>query len=135
LEQAVSGRIVKGAAAAPDTQLVVISGHDTNLLNLAGMLGISWLLPSYQQDDVPPGGALIFSLWESPDAGGHSVRVQFIAQTLDQMHDATPLWLSDPPPIANVFVPGCSTAQEGFSCEWMDFRRAVQAAIDPAFVQ
>lgn len=37
-------------------------------------------------------------------------------------------------PIANVFVPGCSTAQEGFSCEWRDFHRAVQAAIDPAFV-
>src|SRR5262249_50095140 len=45
LEQAVSGKIVKGAAAAPDTQLAVISGHDTNLSNLSGMLGMSWLLP------------------------------------------------------------------------------------------
>ena len=134
LEQAVDGKLVKGAAAAPDTQLVVISGHDTNLSNLSGMLSISWLLPSYQQDDVPPGGALIFSLWQSPDDGGHSVRVQFVAQTLDQMHEATTLSLSNPPPIANVFVPGCSTAQEGVSCEWRDFHRAVQAAIDPAFV-
>jgi len=134
LEQAADGKPVKGAAAAPDTQLVVISGHDTNLSNLSGMLSISWLLPSYQQDDVPPGGALIFSLWQSPDDGGHSVRVQFVAQTLDQMHEATTLSLSNPPPIANVFVPGCSTAQEGFSCEWRDFHRAVQAAIDPAFV-
>src|SRR5262249_38731868 len=96
LEQAVSGKIVKGAAAAPDTQLAVISGHDTNLSNLSGMLGMSWLLPSYQPDDVPPGSALIFSLWQLPDSGGHSIRVQFIAQTLDQMHDATPLSLSDP---------------------------------------
>jgi len=95
---------------------------------------ISWLLPSYQQDDVPPSGALIFSLWRSSDDGRHSVRVQFVAQTLDQMHEAIRLSLSNPPPIANVFVPGCSTAQEGFSCEWRDFHRAVQAAIDPAFV-
>jgi len=92
------------------------------------------LLPSYQQDDVPPSGALIFSLWRSSDDGRHSVRVQFVAQTLDQMHEAIRLSLSNPPPIANVFVPGCSTAQEGVSCEWRDFHRAVQAAIDPAFV-
>ena len=134
LEQAANGQPVKGAAATAETQLVVISGHDTNLSNLSGMLGISWLLPSYQQDDVPPGGALIFSLWRSPDIGALSMRVQFVAQTLDQMHEATTLSLSNPPPIADVFVPGCSTAQEGFSCEWRDFHRAVRAAIDPAFV-
>jgi 4-phytase / acid phosphatase len=135
LEQAANGQPVKGAAATPETQLVVISGHDTNLSNLSGMLGISWLLPSYQQDDVPPGAALIFSLWRSPDIGALSMRVQFVAQTLDQMHEATPLSLSNPPSIADVFVPGCSTAREGFSCEWRDFQRAVQAAIDPAFVR
>jgi 4-phytase / acid phosphatase len=135
LEQAVSNKPVRGAASAPNTQLVVVSGHDTNLSNLSGMLGISWLLPSYQQDDVPPGGALIFSLWRSPGTDRHSIRVQFVAQTLDQMHEATPLSLSNPPPISNVFVPGCSTVQEGFSCEWREFQRAVQDAIDPAFVQ
>lgn len=120
MEQAASGK-----AEAP---LFVISGHDTNLSNLSGMLGLSWLLPGYQADDTPPGGALVFSLWKS--AGRYSVRLQFVAQTPDQMHDGTPVSLAHPPAIANVFVPGCSSAAEGYPCSWEAFRNlAARAAL------
>jgi len=135
LEQAMAGKLVKGALSSPENELVVLSGHDTNLSNLSGMLGLSWVLPSYQPDDVPPGGALIFSLWRSAETGVYSVRLQFVAQTLDQSHDASPLSTTNPPPVANVFVPGCSTAQQGFPCEWANFQRVAQAAIDPAQIQ
>jgi len=107
LEQAAAGK-------AP-ASLLVIAGHDTNLSSLSGMLGLSWLLPSYQPDDAPPGGALIFTLWRSAE-GQYSVRLQFIAQTLDQMHGTVPLSPQNPPAIANVFVPACSSAQEGYPC-------------------
>jgi 4-phytase/acid phosphatase len=40
----------------------MLCGHDTNLSNLSGMLGLSLKLPGYQPDDTPPGGALVFSL-------------------------------------------------------------------------
>jgi 4-phytase/acid phosphatase len=123
MEQAASGK-----ASAP---LLVISGHDTNLSNLSGMLGLSWLLPSYQADDAPPGGALIFSLRRS--AGGYSVRLQFMAQTLDQMHDGTALSKARPPAIANVFVPGCSSGSEGYPCSWAEFQTVAEKAILPAF--
>ena len=121
MEQAASGK-----AEAP---LLVISGHDTNLSNLSGMLGLSWLLPGYQADDTPPGGALVFSLWKS--AGQYSVRLQFVAQTPDQMHDGTALSQSHPPAMANVFVPGCSSAAEGYPCSWEAFRDVATRAILP----
>ncbi len=123
LEQAASGK-----AAAP---LLVISGHDTNLSNLSGMLGLSWLLPGYQPDDAPPGGALVFSLWKSSDK--YSVRLQFVAQTPGQMHDGTALSKARPPAIANVFVPGCSSAAEGYPCTWEAFREVAAKAILPGF--
>ena len=118
LEQAATGKAVAGAIGPPQTALLMISGHDTNLSNLSGMLGLSWLLPGYQPDDAPPGSALIFTLWRSPDNGRYSVRLQFAAQSPDQMHDASP----DPPTIAEIFVPGCSTAAPGYPCPWESFR-------------
>jgi 4-phytase/acid phosphatase len=118
LEQAATGKAVAGAIGSPQTALLIVSGHDTNLSNLSGMLGLTWLLPGYQPDDAPPGGALIFTLWRSPDNGRYSVRLQFTAQTPDQMHDASP----DAPAITEIFVPGCSTAAPGYPCPWEAFR-------------
>jgi 4-phytase / acid phosphatase len=129
LEQAASGKPVPGAAGSPDTVLLVVVGHDTNLSNLSGMLDLSWLLPTYQADDVPPGSALIFTLWRSPSTDRYSVRLQFVAQTLDQLHAATPLSPDKPPAIANLFVPGCSTAADGYPCGWESFRATAREAI------
>lgn len=127
LEQAAYDKPVEGAAGSPRTALLVISGHDTNLSNLSGMLNLSWLLPSYPADETPPGGALIFTLWHSPSMGRYFVRLQFVAQTLEQMHDATALSPANPPAIANIFVPGCSTAANGYPCSWESFHAIAQA--------
>jgi 4-phytase / acid phosphatase len=127
MEQAAAGA-PSGKAEAP---LLVISGHDTNLSNLSGMLGLSWLLPDYQADDTPPGGALVFSLWKS--AGTYSVRLRFVAQTPDQMHDGAAASRAHPPAIANVFVPGCSSSAEGYPCSWEAFRDVTARAILPGF--
>jgi len=66
--------------------LAVIAGHDTNLSNLAGILGVSWRLPG-QPDDTPPGGALAFELWR--DKQGHrKVKLVFFYQPLEDMRAA-----------------------------------------------
>src|SRR5262249_20642944 len=87
LQQAANGARVEGAIGPPGTRVLVLSGHDTNISNLSGMLGLDWLLPGYQQDDTPPGGALVFELrkrgQESP-----RVRVYYTAQSMEQMRDA-----------------------------------------------
>src|SRR5262245_6592431 len=133
LEQVANSKETKSAFGAPNTSVVVITGHDTNLSNLSGILQLSWMLRGYPADDTPPGSALIFSVWQSGNSNNLSVRVQFIAQSPDQMHDAIPLSLSNPPILADVFVPGCSTAQKGFPCSWSAFQKTMNAAIDPAF--
>jgi 4-phytase/acid phosphatase len=135
MQQAVEGKPVPGALGKPGDRLAVIAGHDGNLSNIAGILGLSWLIEGDLRDDTPPGGALVFELWRNPDKPGYSVHTYYMAQTLKQMHDALPLTLESPPAKAVVFLPGCSTAEEGLPCGWEAFQRALQGAIDPAFVK
>jgi hypothetical protein len=112
---------MKDALGPVRTSVVMISGHDTNFSNLFGLLRLSWAMPSHQMDDVPPGGALVFSLWKLP-GGQYSVRVQFVVQTLEQMHNATELSLQNSPVIANLFVPG-------------RFKEVTTTAIQPDFIE
>lgn len=47
--------------ATPDTRLLFVVGHDTNLANLAGLLGLDGSRRD-RADAYPPGGALVFDL-------------------------------------------------------------------------
>jgi 4-phytase/acid phosphatase len=135
MEQAVTGKVVPGALGKPGDKVVVMVGHDTQISNFAGMLGLSWLIDGYQPDDTPPGGALVFELWRYPVTGDYKVRTYYMTQTLEQMRKALPLTLDSPPAKAPLFVPGCSTADEGFACGWKEFQHTLEAAIDPAYVR
>lgn len=135
LEQSVSGKAVSGALGKPGDRVLVVVGHDTNISNIAGTLGLSWLIQGFQRDDTPPGGALVFELWSEPASGGYDVRTYYTTQTMEQMHKALPLTLATPPARAPIFIPGCSTAGEALACDWTGFQRTLQAAIDPAFVK
>jgi 4-phytase/acid phosphatase len=134
MEQAVTEKPVAGALGKPEDRAVVMVGHDTNLSNIAGALDINWLLDG-RRDDTPPGGALVFELWQSQSASGYEVRAYYTAQTLAQMRDASPLTLDRPPARANVFIPGCSSGGENFGCDWKAFQQALTAVIDPSFVK
>lgn len=129
LDQAASGKAAPGALGQAGDALLVLAGHDTNLSNLSGMLGLSWKLPGYQPDDTPPGGALIFSLWRDSGTGQYSIRLRYVAQTLDQMRYLTPLSLAAPPVGQDVPLPGCAAA----GCPWETARRVLEKAIDREF--
>jgi 4-phytase/acid phosphatase len=133
LEQAESGKATAGALGQPGDLLLVLAGHDTNLSNLSGMLSLSWKLPGYQPDDTPPGGALILSLWRDSGTGQFSVKLRYLAQTLDQMRNASPLSIAAPPASQDVSMPGCEAAKEDKGCSWETARRAMRRAIDPQF--
>jgi 4-phytase / acid phosphatase len=66
------------------TRVLFLVGHDTNLANIAGVLGVSWHEAS-RPDDYPPGGALIFDLVENK--GHFSVRTRTLMPTLDALSD------------------------------------------------
>ncbi len=130
--QEAGGHPVPGALSRPGDRLLILVGHDTNLANISGTLGLNWLVDG-RRDDTPPGGALVFELWRRRDKGEFSVRTFYVAQTLDQMRNATPLSNENPPERVPVFVPGCSQADG--SCEWGAFQLAVQAATTSNFVK
>jgi 4-phytase/acid phosphatase len=134
IEQAETGKAAPGALDPPGTTVLVLVGHDTNLSNISGMLGLSWHLPGYQPDDTPPGGALIFSLWQQTDSGRFLVRTQYLAQTLDQMRSSSPITLAAPPAKEDVSVAGCESATVAIGCSWDIFAKAIGSAIDTRFV-
>ena len=98
------------------------------------MLGISWLIDG-RRDDTPPGRALVFEVWSTPNSKNYAVRTYYVSQTLQQMRDMVPITLNTPPARANIVVPGCSTADKNYSSEFSSFLQTTNAAIDPAFVQ
>ena len=81
-----------------------------------------------RRDDTPPGGALIFEVWQQPKRGDYLVRTYFTAQTLDQMRSSTPLTLANPSERVPVFIPGCSLAD--LSCTLTAFSNTIQRTID-----
>ncbi len=106
IEQAASGQATPDALGTTRDAVLIVSGHDTNLSNISGMLGLTWKIAGYPSDDTPPGGALIFSLWL--DADGHPiVRTRYVAQTPAQMQRADILSLASPPAMQDIRVPGC----------------------------
>jgi 4-phytase/acid phosphatase len=134
MKQAATGKAMTGALDNPGNAVLIVSGHDTNLSNLSGMLGLSWRLPGNQPDDTPPGGALIFSIWQGPGAAEYFVRAQYLAQTLEQARCTTTLTLAAPPAEEDVSIPGCESATVTSGCSWDIFTKVIERAIDQRFV-
>ena len=130
LEQAASGNEMVGALGHPGDKLLVLSGHDTNLSNLSGMLDLSWSLPGYQKDETPPGGALMFSLWKEGDRT--FVTTEYVAQSLDQMRTLSPLTAGQPPLRQDVQIPACGDGGNK-NCFWRAFQSVLEKAIDLRF--
>lgn len=131
LVQAATGNQTPGALASPATKVIALIAANTNITGLAGLLHLDWLLPGYQPDVSAPGGALVFELRQSMSTGEYIVRVSYIAQTMDQLRNQTPLTLNAPPAIAPVFVPGCSVDNATFDCPLGKFVGVSTELIDP----
>ncbi|HMA52538.1 MAG TPA: histidine-type phosphatase [Magnetospirillaceae bacterium] len=112
--------------------VIAVIGHDGTLLELASLLDLHWLLPGYQPDQVPPGGALRFELWRRGD-GAEIVRLSFTAQSLTQLRERLPLTAERPPATVPVFIPGCSEATPSYDCPLDRLVKRIDQAIDPAF--
>jgi 4-phytase/acid phosphatase len=102
--------------------LTVVIGHDTNLSNLAGILGVAWSLPD-QPDDTPPGGTLAFELWRDGQ-GQSSVRVKMIYQPLDDLRSAE---AGRPLRTVDLALPGCPPR----GCSLGDFTARIDQALPP----
>ncbi|CNC27210.1 AppA family phytase/histidine-type acid phosphatase [Yersinia similis] len=113
-------------------RVLFLGGHDTNIANIAGMLGADWQLPE-QPDNTPPGGGLVFELWQNPDNHQRYVAVKMFYQTMDQLRNAEKLDLkNNPAGIISVAVAGCENNGEDKLCELDTFQKKVVKVIEPA---
>lgn len=120
-----------GWIAEPDSDeppFVIYVGHDNTMLNIGGMLGLSWRLDGYARYQIPPGGAIVFELWRTR-GGRPMVRTLYVAQTPRQLRSLSTLDDQDPPATALLEVAGCETRHG--ACSWARFSKIATAALDP----
>lgn len=79
----------KGDKDAAAARIVAFVGHDTNIANIGGMLGLTWEQPGYVPDQTPPGGALMFTLWKMPD-NSQGLGIQYVSLSLNGLRAKTP---------------------------------------------
>jgi len=92
-------------------RVTVLMGHDSNISNLAGLLGMRWGLPG-QPDSTPPGGTVAFEVWRAA-GGAKLVRTVFLYQTPEQLRTLQPLDLAHPAGSIALHIPGCADRNEG----------------------
>lgn len=117
---------------SPQTKLLFLAGHDTNIANIAGMLGANWQLPQ-QPDNTPPGGGLVFELWLNPNSQQRFVAVKMFYQTMDQLRNAEKLDLkNNPAKMIPIAIEGCENEGNNKLCRLETFHKKVTQVIAPA---
>ncbi|HJB65348.1 MAG TPA: histidine-type phosphatase [Candidatus Mailhella merdavium] len=82
-------RAIRDSLTQDQARIVIYAGHDTNIANVGGLLNLNWDIPDQGHNSIPPGGALLFSLWETaPDT--QEIRAFFLSPTLETLHAKTP---------------------------------------------
>jgi 4-phytase/acid phosphatase len=114
--------------AGGGARLLYLSAHDANLTWLGGLLRIDWIVSDETINATPPGSALVFELVHNARTNTDNVQAFFIAQTLDQIRNLTPLTGADKPSIAPIFIPGCSGPAPDYACSIASFAHVVDAA-------
>jgi len=100
----IAARLRDALAPAPDRpRVTMIVGHDTDIANLGGLLGLHWRIPGFAADDPAPGGAVILSLLRNA-RGARFIRVVYRAQPLDAIRALTPQVITVP-----LTIEGCNT--------------------------
>ena len=87
-------------------RIMMISGHDTNVASLGGLLDLHWQVPGLAADDPSPGGAILLERLRDRN-GALYVRALFRSQTLEQIRTAGAL-SPNAPYSAILPIPGCT---------------------------
>ncbi|MDE1148899.1 MAG: histidine-type phosphatase [Azospirillaceae bacterium] len=127
---AVTGQTPTDSHLAPvpaAAKLVSILGHDTNLSNVAGILGVDWTLPN-QPDKTAPDTTLAFEVSREPATGKRYVQVVLYYQTLDDLRQGAALTPDHPAGKVVLSLPACG----GDRCTVADFAALVRKAVPAA---
>ena len=75
-------------ADADAAQITIVSGHDTDVASLGGLLDLHWHVPGFAADDPAPGGAIVLQRLRDK-AGRLYVRALYRSQMLGQIRALT----------------------------------------------
>lgn len=107
--------------------VTLVSGHDTNVANLGGLLDVHWQVPGIAADDPAPGGAIVLERLRDAK-GALYVRALYRSQTLDQIRSATALG-ADAPYRAVLAIPGCDARGIKGLCTLAQFEAKLAPAL------
>ena len=114
-------RVSGGPQSGPGLKLLLLAGHDTNLVLMASTFGLHWTLPG-EPDSTAPSTALAFELWS--DHGRKYVRPVLYYETLDQLRTLKPALAKTLP----LRFDGCDSGPMG-SCPVAELKAHVEAVI------
>ena len=116
---------VISAGLTGTSRVTLISGHDTNVASLGGLLGVHWQVPGLAPDDPVPGGALILEQLRDRDGVAY-VRVIYRSQTLAQVRGGG----AEAPGYRMVLpVPGCDARGVAGLCTLAEMRGKLSPAV------
>ena len=110
-------------------KLIIFSGHDTNIANVAALLNLHWTLPDLPDDDTPPAGALVFELYSGASPDDDYVRIFYVHQSVPQLRSLEPGKPAEAPLWANLTLDGCNE-----DCGFDQFSTIVRKAYRLRFV-
>lgn len=122
-----TAQVSPGFTLPAGNKVLILGGHDTNIENVAGSLGLSWTLTD-QPDQTPPAGALMFERWQDKTTHKQYVSLKMVYQTQDQMRSQHKLTLKHPPMSVAVSIPGCENIGEDKLCSLDTLHQVIEKA-------
>jgi 4-phytase/acid phosphatase len=108
-------------------RVTLVSGHDTNVANLGGLLDIHWQVPGIAADDPAPGGAIVLERLRDAK-GALYVRALYRSATLAQIRSAAPLG-PEAPYRTVLAIPGCNARGVVGLCTFAQFEAKLAPAL------
>ncbi len=119
-------------SAAPAFTFMV--GHDSNIASLlAALKAKPYQLPG-QYEQTPIGGQLVFERWHDKQNNKDLLKIEYVYQTTEQLHNADILSLAHPPERVTLQLTGCPTDSNGY-CSWSDFTQVLNDALQGTVMQ
>lgn len=112
---------------AQQAKMVLLVGHDSNVGSLLPLLKVKDYQLQGQLEKTPISGKVAFEKWVNK-AGEAFMKVEYIYQTGEQLRNATPLSLKNPPKHVILTLDNCPMDKNGF-CPMSQFEKAVKIAL------
>ncbi|KFK91903.1 MULTISPECIES: bifunctional glucose-1-phosphatase/inositol phosphatase [unclassified Serratia (in: enterobacteria)] len=113
----------------PDSPtLTVLVGHDSNIASLLSAMQFKPYQLPHQYEKTPIGGKLVFQRWHDAKSDRDLLKIEYVYQSSEQLRNAEPLTLLNPPQRVTLELTGCPVDKKGF-CAWSDFEKTMKGIL------